>query len=87
MHTIIRDVNTPRDDFIFYSERLSTLIIETYVLVKQMVKCGTKVAYICHSYLRGLSHLPFKDETVITPIGHEYNGKAFKGTVSGIGRL
>ncbi|KAJ2959487.1 hypothetical protein NQZ79_g5104 [Umbelopsis isabellina] len=28
MHTILRDVETSRDDFIFYAERLSTLIIE-----------------------------------------------------------
>ncbi|GAB5592160.1 Uridine-cytidine kinase-like 1 [Umbelopsis nana] len=28
MHTILRDVSTNRDDFIFYAERLSTLIIE-----------------------------------------------------------
>ncbi|KAI8584185.1 hypothetical protein K450DRAFT_218553 [Umbelopsis ramanniana AG] len=64
MHTIIRDVNTPRDDFIFYSERLSTLIIET-----------------------GLSQLPFQDETAITPLGHEYKGKSFKGTICGVSIL
>ncbi|OZJ04059.1 hypothetical protein BZG36_04659 [Bifiguratus adelaidae] len=29
MHTIIRDKNVSRDDFIFYAERLSTLIIES----------------------------------------------------------
>jgi uracil phosphoribosyltransferase len=31
MHTILRNVDTSRDDFIFYAERLSTLIIEKYV--------------------------------------------------------
>ncbi|KAL1922355.1 uncharacterized protein VTP21DRAFT_9894 [Calcarisporiella thermophila] len=28
MHTILRDRRTPRDEFIFYSERLSTLVVE-----------------------------------------------------------
>jgi len=33
IHTIIRDINTSRHDFIFYADRLATLVIERYVLV------------------------------------------------------
>ncbi|KAL1927196.1 hypothetical protein VTP01DRAFT_5159 [Rhizomucor pusillus] len=29
MHTILRDKTTPRDEFIFYAERLSTIIVES----------------------------------------------------------
>ncbi|ORZ16265.1 uridine kinase [Absidia repens] len=29
MHTILRDRNTPRDEFVFYTERLSKLIVES----------------------------------------------------------
>ncbi|KAG0168016.1 hypothetical protein DFQ30_005384 [Apophysomyces sp. BC1015] len=29
IHTILRNKNTPRDEFVFYAERLSTLIVET----------------------------------------------------------
>ncbi|ORZ03416.1 uracil phosphoribosyltransferase-domain-containing protein [Syncephalastrum racemosum] len=29
IHTILRDKTTPRDEFVFYAERLSTLIVET----------------------------------------------------------
>ena len=28
LHTIIRDQNTPRDDFVFYSDRLIRMLIE-----------------------------------------------------------
>lgn len=31
MHTILRDKNTPRDEFVFYTERLSKLIVEWQV--------------------------------------------------------
>lgn len=33
IHTIIRDIDTTRHDFIFYADRLATLVIERYVLV------------------------------------------------------
>lgn len=50
MHTILRDVNTNRDDFIFYAERLSTLIIEKYVSVQKKRSC---IAFIpTHVYLK-----------------------------------
>ncbi len=51
LHSIIRDKNTSREDFIFYSDRLIRLLIE-----------------------EGLSLLPFKEKTVITPTGSEYKG-------------
>ncbi|XP_055381980.1 uridine-cytidine kinase-like 1 isoform X3 [Condylostylus longicornis] len=52
LHTFIRNKNTSRDEFIFYSKRLIRLVIEY-----------------------ALSLFPFKDTTVETPQGVQYQGK------------
>ena len=52
LHTFIRNADTPRDEFIFYSKRLIRLVIEY-----------------------GLGLLPFKEVTVETPQGVEYQGR------------
>lgn len=52
LHTFIRNVNTSRDEFIFYSNRLIRLVIEY-----------------------ALSLMPFKQVSVDTPQGINYQGK------------
>ena len=51
--TILRDQETERGDFIFYADRLSTLIVE-----------------------KALTLLPYEAQTVTTPLGIEFEGKA-----------
>eukprot|EP01104_Vermistella_antarctica_P007583 TRINITY_DN185_c0_g2_i2.p1 TRINITY_DN185_c0_g2~~TRINITY_DN185_c0_g2_i2.p1 ORF type:complete len:164 (+),score=32.57 TRINITY_DN185_c0_g2_i2:40-531(+) len=61
LHTIIRDKDTSREDFIFYSDRLIRLLIE-----------------------EGLSYLPFKEKTVVTPTGSRYQGVEFASRICGV---
>nr|XP_033818710.1 uridine-cytidine kinase-like 1 isoform X1 [Geotrypetes seraphini]XP_033818711.1 uridine-cytidine kinase-like 1 isoform X1 [Geotrypetes seraphini]XP_033818712.1 uridine-cytidine kinase-like 1 isoform X1 [Geotrypetes seraphini]XP_033818714.1 uridine-cytidine kinase-like 1 isoform X1 [Geotrypetes seraphini]XP_033818715.1 uridine-cytidine kinase-like 1 isoform X1 [Geotrypetes seraphini] len=56
MHTIIRNKETSRDEFIFYSKRLMRLLIE-----------------------HAMSFLPFRNCTVQTPQGQDYEGRIYDG--------
>ncbi|WFD00096.1 uracil phosphoribosyltransferase [Malassezia yamatoensis] len=72
--TIVRNKETPRSDFIFYSDRIIRLLVEEGRSQK-----------ITHR--KGLNHLPVLEETVETPTGQPYTGVAFRGRICGVSIL
>ncbi|KAI0019496.1 uridine kinase [Xylariomycetidae sp. FL0641] len=61
MHTLMQDIDTSSEDFVFYFDRLSSLVIE-----------------------QALNNVHFREMTVQTPAGHNYNGLTPKGEVSAV---
>ncbi|RDW69586.1 putative uridine kinase [Coleophoma cylindrospora] len=61
MNTIIQDVDTDTEDFIFYFDRLATLLVE-----------------------HAMNNALFKEKTVETSAGNQYNGLVSTGAVSAV---
>lgn len=73
MHTLIRDKDISKHDFVFYSDRLIRLVITLF-----NPELPNTVGYhIYRSFLytifqvveHGLGHLPFTEKQVVTPTG------------------
>lgn len=58
MHTTIRDVNTPKQDFVFYADRLNRLVVEAGLghlpFVEKVVKTPTGHQYVGVDFARRL---------------------------------
>lgn len=75
MHTLIRDRDISKHDFVFYSDRLIRLVLSATKL-KSYFHFSSKVAIVIdfvsfNSQVveHGLGHLPFTEKQVITPTG------------------
>jgi uracil phosphoribosyltransferase len=62
MTTIIRDKDAESEDFIFYLERTSSLVLERYLSLQHSPD------------RRALDELPYKQKDIETPGGHLYKG-------------
>lgn len=69
--TIIRNKETPREDFIFYSDRVIRLLVEEGIS-------------LIITLIQALNYLPYYEKVVSTPTGAEYKGLAFKGEICGV---
>lgn len=76
MSTILHDIDTSAEDFIFYFDRLASLIIEQYVCSSSRVDCANP--------RRALNNVQFKSTTIETPQGNKYQGLSPKGEVSAV---
>ena len=78
IHTIIRNKEAPRDDFIFYAERLSSFIVsfQQYSWVPWSDQA--------FQVERGLCELSYQPKTVITPINESYKGLYRPDDVCGV---
>ena len=84
--TIIRDKNTQRSDFVFYSDRLVKICAERN---KNQTKPNPKALKQRHQQIRllieeGLSTLPFEEKTVTTPTEEAYQGLSFIDGICGV---
>ncbi|TYG49472.1 hypothetical protein ES288_D10G097000v1 [Gossypium darwinii] len=75
MHTLIRDREISKHDFVFYSDRLIRLVPSALYIVYETcfvsVKCSENVVE------HGLGHFPFTEKQVITPTASVYTGVDF----------
>lgn len=78
MSTIIRDIDTSPEDFIFYFDRLATLIIEQYV------PCPNPRCTALMRANRAMNNVRFTSTTIETPAGRPYHGLLAKGGVSAV---
>ena len=84
MHTLIRDAQTTKHDFVFYSDRLIRLVGLSNVL-KWLYRVPSHMSlyivwlfsYIYQVVEHGLGHLPFTEKQVITPTGRVIWGMIF----------
>lgn len=73
MHTLIRDQEISKHDFVFYSDRLIRLVImnslhpENYCII--IVPESRVLIMIFQVAEHGLGHLPFTEKQIITPTG------------------
>ncbi|GMJ11590.1 uridine/cytidine kinase 3, uridine kinase-like 3 [Hibiscus trionum] len=74
MHTLIRDSQTTKHDFVFYADRL----IRLFPRVSHSWKTFFQVVE------HGLGHLPFTEKQVITPTGSVYTGVDFCKRLCGV---
>jgi uridine kinase len=72
MTTIIRDKDAESEDFIFYLERTSSLVLERYVWLSEF------------SDSSALDELPYSPKTVETPGGHVYRGLELVAPICGV---
>jgi len=72
MTTVIRDKTTNPEDFIFYLERASGLVIQRFSLRLTKFNCSA------------LDDLPYTAKTIETPTGHPYNGKELAVKMCGV---
>ena len=77
MSTIIQNPMTKDEDFIFYFDRLSSLLVERYEL-----KPSTKVLLL--TLPRALENLNFLPSEILTPQGSTYQGLKWAGEVSAV---
>ena len=78
MHTVIQNPNSTEVDFIFYFDRLATLLVERYLT-------GSRSAVSPYLRLhRAMDNLHFKATKVVTPAGHPYVGLSMIGEVSAV---
>ncbi|KAG8481731.1 hypothetical protein CXB51_026636 [Gossypium anomalum] len=92
MHTLIRDREISKHDFVFYSDRLIRLVPSALYIVYETcfvsVKCSENVTgYFLHSIEvveHGLGHLPFTEKQVITPTASVYTGVDFCKKLCGV---
>jgi uracil phosphoribosyltransferase len=95
LYTIIRDKNTGRGDFIFYSDRIIRLLVRTPPSVPVFLTATLTYqspAFCCRlvwnsQVEEGLNHLPIVPKTVMTPTGVEYAGVGFEGRICGVSIL
>lgn len=77
MHTLIRDQDISKHDFVFYSDRLIRLVLFFACTLKCV--CATCICPLdfieLHSQVveHGLGHLPFTEKQVVTPTGDLIN--------------
>ncbi|KAG5529997.1 hypothetical protein RHGRI_030386 [Rhododendron griersonianum] len=71
MHTLIRDSQTTKHDFVFYADRLIRLV----------GICCHEIALVVE---HGLGHLPFTEKQVITPTDSVYTGVDFCKRLCGV---
>lgn len=68
MHTLIRDANTSKHDFVFYSDRLIRLVLSFFFVISAFHhECLSSLSFQVVEH--GLGHLPFIEKHVITPTG------------------
>jgi uridine kinase len=79
LHTLIRDASCNRDDFIFYADRLSQMVVERCVLF-----CLFVVAVHLQFFFSGLAEVPCTDEDITTPTGSVYKGKRMTDMLCGV---
>jgi uridine kinase len=72
MTTIIRDKESEPEDFIFYLERTSSLVLERYAPLRSFPDD------------RALDELPYLPKKVETPGGHAYNGLELSARICGV---
>lgn len=72
MTTIIRDKESETEDFIFYLERTSSLVLERYMRLRDCLMD------------RALDELPYIPRMVETPGGHTYDGLELSARVCGV---
>jgi uridine kinase len=78
MNTIIHNIDTPSEDFIFYFDRLSALLVEQYALPRP------SEAPKANHDIRALNKIPFTPAEIATPQGCTYAGLKRKGEVSAV---
>ncbi|MBA0816446.1 hypothetical protein Gohar_001111 [Gossypium harknessii] len=77
MHTLIRDSQTTKHDFVFYADRLIRLVAKAplgFSLIEDLFQVVE----------HGLGHLPFTEKQVITPTGSVYTGVDFCKRLCGV---
>ncbi|KAL8551285.1 hypothetical protein ACS0TY_000386 [Phlomoides rotata] len=80
MHTLIRDKDISKHDFVFYSNSLNP---ESY-LILVVIKYKSFSYMIFQVVEHGLGHLPFTDKQVVTPTGSVYTGVDFCKKLCGV---
>jgi uridine kinase len=78
MNTIIQDIDTSTEDFIFYFDRLATLLVEQYV------KFFFHTARATLTLWSAMNNVYFKEMTVETPLGNNYHGLIATGETSAV---
>jgi uridine kinase len=79
MSTIIQDIDTSAEDFIFYFDRLATLLIEQYVILIHSHHMEPLL-----TIQRAMYNVYFKETTAVTPDGNEYHGLVATGEISAV---
>jgi len=82
MNTILQTPETEKDDFVFYFDRLASILIEKYVLPRHI-----SFLYINLESPRALDMSPYDSTTVETPQGNQYLGLNPRGIVSAVAIL
>ena len=79
MNTVIQNPETDEVDFIFYFDRLATLLVERYVIHRKVdfSYCGLRDE-------RAMDNMHFKPAEVTTSAGNNYRGLAMAGEVSAV---
>jgi len=72
MTTIIRDKDAETEDFIFYLERTSTLVLTEYLI---------RISILTQ---RALDELPYKQKDIETPARHPYKGLELSAKVCAV---
>lgn len=78
MHTLIRDSQTTKHDFVFYSDRLIRLVCTDSFCIIEAESSFFFFAHLLSLFYpfqvveHGLGHLPFTEKQVITPTGKKF---------------
>lgn len=83
MNTILQNPESEKEDFVFYFDRLASILIERYVLFSfpKLLGCMIVTSY------RALDMTSYVSANVETPQGNPYLGLHPKGTVSAVALL
>jgi uridine kinase len=81
MNTIIRNIDTDSEDFIFYFDRFATLLVEQYF---PSPSPNPAVSPALTPLPRALNNIPFAPATITTPQGYKYAGLRARGQVSAV---
>ena len=77
MHTLIRDQDISKHDFVFYSDRLIRLVLSSTGSNASLIVSVKSQSLHRHRFCsfdsqvveHGLGHLPFTEKQVVTPTG------------------
>ncbi|KAL2158670.1 hypothetical protein VTH06DRAFT_4152 [Thermothelomyces fergusii] len=85
MHTIIHNIDTSSEDFIFYFNRISALLVEEYTDGQELTDWPThQPTRRRNGRDRALNNIPFVPAEITTPQAHRYAGLRPRGEVSAV---